>query len=286
MKLCDLLLAIVFIIQIGIGLLGNAFLLFLYILTFLTGHKLRPIDSICVNLTIANLKTLLFKGLPQTIFYLGLKNFLYPIGCKLIQYLHRVSRSVSLSSTCLLCGFQVITISPNNSRWFQLKVQAPKHIIPSCLFCWCFYLFINFTMLGIMNNSRFMSNSTRWWHLGYCSVTAHDSFSASLYIIIFFLPDVICMAFMIWATAYIIFILYRHHQQVQHIHHPHISLRTFPEIRATHASLLLACTYVSFYSINSIISFCAFQFVIYHSFLMSTKQFIAACFPAIAPFVL
>ncbi|XP_044523158.1 vomeronasal type-1 receptor 1-like [Gracilinanus agilis] len=286
MQLSDLLLAIVFISQIGIGLLGNSFLLFLYILPFLTGHNLRPIDSIFFNLSLANLKVLLFRGLPKAMFYLGLKNFLDPLGCKLIQYLYTVSRSVSLSTTCLLCGFQVIVISPSNSRWFQLKAQAPKHIIPSCIFCWCFFLFINFTMLGVMHNSRFMSNNTRWRHLGYCSVASPVSFNALFYVIIFCLPDAICMGFMIWASAYIIFILHRHHQQVQHIHNPHLSPRTFPEIKATHASLILVCTYVSFYSINSIISFYVFQFGTYHFFLMPTEQLVAACFPAIAPFVL
>ncbi|XP_044523156.1 vomeronasal type-1 receptor 1-like [Gracilinanus agilis] len=286
MKLSDFLFAIAFVIQIGIGLLGNSFLLLLYILTCLTGHTLRPIDSICVNLTIANLKTLLFKGLPQTMFSLGLKFFLDPLGCKVIHYLHNVSRSVSLCTTCILSGFQVIIISPSNSRWFQLKAQAPKHIIPSCIFCWCFYLFINFTMLGIMHNSRFMSNSTRWWHLGYCSVAAPVSFNALLYVIIFSLPDIICVGFMIGASAYLVFLLHSHHQQVQHIHSLHLSPRDLPEIRATHASLLLVCTYVSFYSINSIISFCAFQFGKYYSFLMLTEQLLAACFPSITPFVL
>ncbi|NP_001160975.1 vomeronasal 1 receptor monDomV1R1222 [Monodelphis domestica] len=286
MQFNDWLLAIVFIIQNGIGILGNSFLLFLYILPFLTGHTPRPIDSIFFNLSLANLNVLLFRGLPQTMFYLGLKNVLDLLGCKLIQYLHTVSRSVSLTTTCLLSGFQGIIISPRNSRWFQLKAQAPKYIIPSCLFCWCFYLFINFTMLGIMHNSRFMSNNTKWWHLGYCSVAAPVSFNALFFVIIYSLPDVICIGFMSWASAYLIFILHRHHQQVQHIRNPHLSARTFPETKATHASLLLVCTHVSFYSINSIITFCNFQFGKYYSFFTPTAQFTAACFPCISPFVL
>ncbi|XP_043846587.1 vomeronasal type-1 receptor 4-like [Dromiciops gliroides] len=286
MRLNDLLLAIVFLAQIVIGLLGNLFLLGLYILTFFTGHKLRPIYSISVNLALANFKVLLYKGLPQTMFYLGLKNFLDPVGCKLILYLHNVSRSVSLSMTCLLSGFQAIIVSPSNSRWSKLKPQAPKYIVPSCLFCWCFYLLINFTLLGAMHNSRFTSNNTRWWHLGYCSISGPTSFTASVYVIIFSIPDVMCMIFMIWASSYLIFLLHRHHQQVQHIHSLHLPPRTFPEIRATLAILLLVCTYNSFYSISSILSFCTFQFGEYYPFLMHIEQFIASCFPTISPFLL
>ncbi|XP_036599163.1 vomeronasal type-1 receptor 4-like [Trichosurus vulpecula] len=282
----DLLLAIVFLAQIGIGLLGNFFLLCLYTLTFLTGHSLRHIDSIWVNLVLANLKVLLPKGLPQTMFYLGLKNFLDPLGCKLIHYLHNVSRSVSLSTTCLLSGFQVITISPSNSRWSELKAQAPKYVVPSCLFCWCFYLLINFTLLGTMHNSRFRNNNTRWWHLGYCSISGPTSFDSSVYLIIFALPDVMCVGVMIWASAYLVFLLHKHHQQVQHIHSLHLSPRTLPEIKATHAIILLVCTYVSFYSIDSILAFCGFYFDKYHSFLMPLGQFMAACFPVISPFIL
>ncbi|XP_044540900.1 vomeronasal type-1 receptor 1-like, partial [Gracilinanus agilis] len=283
MQLSDLLLAIVFISQILIGLLGNFFLLCIYICTFFNGHKLRPIDHIFVNLTLANVKVLLSRGLLQIMFYCGLKNFLKPIECKLAHYLQNMSRSVSLSTTCLLSAFQVITISPSNSWWSKLKAQAPKYIVPSSVFCWCFYLLIYFTMFGIMHNLRFMSNHTRWWHLGYCSIAAPVSFNASFYVIVFSLPDVICIGFMIWASGYLIFILHRHHQQVQHIHSPHLSPRTFPEIKATHACLLLVCTYVSFFSIDSILTFFTFKFGNYDSFLLPTAHFMAACFPAVTP---
>ncbi|XP_044523159.1 vomeronasal type-1 receptor 1-like [Gracilinanus agilis] len=286
MKLSDFLCTIVFFAQIGIGSLGNSFILLLYIFIFLSSHSRRSIDSIFINLALANLKVLLSKGIPQTMFYLGLKNFLEPVECKLIQYLHNLSRSISLSTTCLLSGFQVIIISPSNYKWSKLKVQAKKYIVYSCLFCWCFHLLIYFTMLGIMHNSRFMSNNTRWWNLGYCSIASPNSFNASFHILVFSLPDVICIAFMIWASAYLVFLLRSHHQQVQHIHHLHISPRTFPEIKATHGILLLVCTYVSFYSIDSILTFSAFQFGKYDSFLLPTAQFMAACFPTICPFLL
>uniref|UniRef100_UPI00313459E9 vomeronasal 1 receptor monDomV1R1221 n=1 Tax=Monodelphis domestica TaxID=13616 RepID=UPI00313459E9 len=286
MKLFNLLVAILFITQIGSGLLGNLFLLCYYISALLSGHRLRPIDTIFVNLAFANLKVLLFKGLPQTMFFLGMKNFLDPFCCNLIHYLQHLSRSVSLSTTCLLSGFQVIAISASNSRWSELKAQATKYIVHSCLFCWCFYLLINLTMLGIMHNSRFKSNNTRWWHLGYCSVAAPASFNTTFYGIIFSLPDFICMAFMIWASVYLIFLLHRHHQRVKHIHNLHISPGYFPEIRATHAILLLVCTYVSFYSIDSILSFSVFQFGKYESFLLPIAQFMTTCFPTISPFIL
>ncbi|NP_001160254.1 vomeronasal 1 receptor monDomV1R1223 [Monodelphis domestica] len=282
----DLVLGIVFVIEMGVGIVGNFFLLCQYTFTLFTSHRLRPIEYIYVHLTLANSKVLLSKGVPQTIVWFGFKNFLDPVGCKLIIYLQNVARSVSLSITCLLSGFQVISISPNNSRWTDLKVQAPKHIASSCFICWYYYLLIHFTLLGTMHNSRYISNDTRIWHLGYCSISTPASFNASLFTIVFSIPDVMCMGFMIWASAYLVVLLHRHHQQVQYIHSSQISSKTYPEKRATYAILLLVSTYVSFYSINSSLSFYLFRLNEYHSCLLATSHLLAAWFPAISPFVL
>ncbi|XP_020859533.1 vomeronasal type-1 receptor 1-like [Phascolarctos cinereus] len=286
MTLSYLLLGILFFIQTGVGILGNFFLLGLYTFTLLNGHKLRPIEYIFAHLASANSKVLLSKGIPQMIVCLGFKNFLDPIGCKFIVYLYAVARSVSLSMTCLLSGFQVITISPSNSWWAELKIQAPKCILPSCFLCWCFYLLINCTLLGTMHNSRYRTNNTKIWQLGYCSILTPASFNAALFAIIFSMPDVLCMGFMICSSAYLVLLLHRHHQQVQHIHSPHLSPRIFPEKRATQAILLLVITYVSFYSINSSLSFYQFKINKHPPWFTPTLDLLAAYFPAISPFVL
>ncbi|XP_036599472.1 vomeronasal type-1 receptor 4-like [Trichosurus vulpecula] len=282
----DLVLGILFFTQMGVGILGNFFLLGQYGYTLLIGHRLRPIECIFAHLALANSKVLLFKGIPQMIVCLGIKNFSDHVVCKLIIYLHSMARSVSLSITCLLSGFQLITVSPSNSRWTDLKIQAPKCIVPSCFFCWCFYLLINFILLGSMHNSRYITNNTKIWHLGYCSVLAPSSFNAILFAIVYSIPDVMCVIFMIWSSAYLVLLLHRHHQQVKHIHSPHLSSKTFPEKRATQAILLLASTYVSFYSINSALSFYLFKIDKYQPWVVAASDLLAAWFPTISPFVL
>ncbi|XP_020859532.1 vomeronasal type-1 receptor 1-like [Phascolarctos cinereus] len=286
MMLIYLVLGILFLIQTGVGILGNFFLLGLYTFFFFIGHRLRPIECIFAHLALANSKMLLSRGIPQMIVCLGFKNFLDPIGCKFVIYLYVVARSVSLSMTCLLSGFQVITISPSNSRCAELKIQAKKYIIPACFLCWCFYLLINFTLLGTMHNSRYLTNYTKKWHLGYCSILTPSSFNAALFAMFVSIPDVICMGFMIWASTSLMLLLHRHHQQVKHIHSSHLSPRNFPEKRATLTVLLLVSTYVSIYSINSGLSFYLFKIDKHEPWFMPTLDFLAACFPAISPFVL
>ncbi|KAM9034752.1 vomeronasal type-1 receptor 1-like [Sarcophilus harrisii] len=284
--LSDLVLGIFFLIQTGVGILGNVFLLVIYISILLTGHRLKSIECIFAHLALANSKVILSKGIPQMIACFGINNFLDLLGCKFIIYLQNVSRGVSLSITCLLSGFQVITISPSNSRSAELKIKASKSIVPACFLCWGFFLVVNFTLLATMHNSRYMSNNTKMWNLGYCSILIPASFNAALFAIVFSIPDVICLGFIIWGNAYLMLFLHRHHQQVQHIHSSHVFPKTFPEKRATKAILLLVSTYVFFYSINSGLSIYLFKIDKHQSWFAPILNFLGACFPAISPFVL
>ncbi|NP_001160253.1 vomeronasal 1 receptor monDomV1R1224 [Monodelphis domestica] len=283
----DLVFGIIFFIQTGVGVLGNFFLLCLYAITFLTGHRLKPIDSILVHLALSNSIVLIIKGIPQTMLALGLKNFLDNFACKFIIYIHRVARSLSLTFTCLLSVFQVITIS--SFTWFKLsglKNKLPKNIVTFCLFSWILCLLMNIYMFANIQNFRENSNNTRIWHMGFCLGFTSGSFKALLLVITFSIPDFLCVGCMVMASGYLVLFLHRHHQVVQHIYSSSFIPRTSPETRATHTILVLVSTYVSFNSINSIMAIYLFQFEKYHLWLMPTSAFLAACFPAISPFVL
>ncbi|XP_031817568.1 vomeronasal type-1 receptor 1-like [Sarcophilus harrisii] len=282
----DLVLGIVFFIQIGAGILGNFFLLCLYTITFFNGNKLRSIDSLFSHLAMANSIVLISKGVPQTMVGLGLKNFLDHIWCKLIHFLHRVARNVSLTITCFLSGFQIITISPFTfSIWSKLKAHASNYIASFCLFCWILHILINVYTFVIIQKHTNRSNM-REWNNGFCSQFASASFRVSLFVILFSIPDFLCVVFMVIANSYLMLVLQRHHQQVQHIHSSsHLSRRS-PETKATYTILVLVSTYVSFYSVNSILSFYLFISDKYYEWLIPTSAFLAACFPAINPFVL
>lgn len=92
---------IIFLIQLGVGILGNSSLLCLYNFTLLTGHKVRPTDLILNQLVLANSLVLLLRGIPQIMAAFISKYFLHEAGCKLLFYFHRVARGVSLSTATL-----------------------------------------------------------------------------------------------------------------------------------------------------------------------------------------
>ncbi|XP_003765305.3 vomeronasal type-1 receptor 3-like [Sarcophilus harrisii] len=283
----DLVLGIVFFMQTGAGLLGNLFLLCHCISKFLTAGRKRPIDSIFFHLSLSNFIGLISKGIPQTVVGLGLKNFLDRVSCRFIVFLHRVARSLSIIITCLLSGLQIITISPfSYSLLSQLKTHASIYIFPFCFFCWILQILIHIHMFVNMQNITENLNNTRIWNLGFCSESVSISFKASIYIIVYSIPDLLCVEFLIMASGYLIFLLQRHHRQVQHIHGSSQLSRRSPEMRATYTILVLVCTYVSFYSVSSILGFYVFHFNRHSRWLLPTTAFLEASYEAIIPFVL
>ncbi|XP_036599661.1 LOW QUALITY PROTEIN: vomeronasal type-1 receptor 1-like [Trichosurus vulpecula] len=281
----EMVLGLLLLFQTGFGALGNSFLLGLYTITFFTGPSLRPIDLLLCHLAFVNDLVLLSKGIPQTLSAFGLNNFLDDVGCKLLFYLHRVARGLSLSTTCLLSGFQAITLSPRSSRGAEVKIRKPQFLVSFCFLCWTFHLLTHHIILLEVKGPTRMKNITETNNLIYCSAPIGISFNVPLYLFIFSLPDVLCVGIMVGTSGYLVFVLYRHHQKVQYIrsnnHTPHSS----PEIRATQTILLLVSMFVSFYSLNTILTL-FMLFGTLTSWLAHINVFLGACFPACSPFVL
>lgn len=93
----DLTIRMIFLSQTAFGILGNFSLLCHYLSFHFTGCRVRSTDLILKHLTIANLLVILSKGIPQTMAALGVEDFLNDTGCKLVFYVHRVSRDCPLA---------------------------------------------------------------------------------------------------------------------------------------------------------------------------------------------
>ncbi|XP_041510393.1 vomeronasal type-1 receptor 4-like [Microtus oregoni] len=286
MEASDMVVRMIFLSQTAIGVLGNSFLVYNYLLLYFTGIRLRLTDWILQHLIAANLLTLLSKGVPHTLETLGLKDFLDDFGCKLIFYLHRIGRNVSLSSTCFLSIFQAITISPMGSRWTHLKVQAPSYIVASVYISWILALIINidFPMyITARLNDKNMTN-LKWF--GFCSAARHDKAIDILAAVIHTSPDVLFVLLMIWSSSSMVCILYRHKQRMKHIHRSNLALKSSAESRATKIILLLVSTFVCFYALS-----CVLQINLTISnnpgfFLVNMGSVVVAGFPTVSPFLL
>ncbi|XP_004439084.2 PREDICTED: vomeronasal type-1 receptor 4-like [Ceratotherium simum simum] len=282
----DVVLGVIFLTQTMVGLLGNFSLLYHYLFLYFTGVRLRSKDLILKHMIVANSLSLLCKGIPQTMESFGWNRYPSDIGCKLLFYLHRVGRGVTLGTNCLLSVFQAVTISSRNSRWAELKVKAVNYIIPSLFLCWILHLLVNVIYLMFVSSNWSKKNITNQKHFGYCSTIRHDKTRDSLYAALLSIPDVFCFGLLLWASGSMVFILYRHKQRVQYIHRTNVFPRSSPESRATQSILVLVSTFVSFYSLSSIFQICIGIFDNPKWLLVNISALINGCFPTACPFVL
>ena len=282
----DVTIDVIIVMQTVVGLLGNVFLLCHYIILYFTRYRSRSTDVILQHLIVANVLTLLSKGIPQTIAALGWEHSLSDFGCKLIFFLHRVGRGVSMGSICLLSVFQVITISPQNSRWAELKAKAPQHIVPSMCLCWMLQMLVNIIYPVRMYGKWNDKNITKRRDFGYCSSTLHHKAGKILFALVLIFPDVLCLGLMLWNSGFMVFLLYRHKQQVEHIHRSCASPRSSPESRATQTIFLLVSSFVYFYTLS--FTFQVILSLVEHPSLLLVYMgtIMAACFPAVSPFLL
>lgn len=67
------------------------------------------------------------QGNPSDDIYLGSHNIVGSAWCKLVYYIHRTARGLSLCTTCLLSNFQAITVSPRTGGSMGLKDSLEEH---------------------------------------------------------------------------------------------------------------------------------------------------------------
>uniref|UniRef100_H0XX47 Vomeronasal type-1 receptor n=1 Tax=Otolemur garnettii TaxID=30611 RepID=H0XX47_OTOGA len=276
---------VIFLSQTIIGIFGNFSILYHYLFFPHSEFRLSFRHFILKHLMIANSLVILSTGVPQTLRALGLKYFFSDVGCSLLFYVQRLGRGMSIVTTCFLSVFQTIMISPMNSKWKDLKVKVPEYIGCSIPFCWSLDILVNFIVSAYTFIKLSSKNITKK-DLGYCSTLGHDKILNSLYIALFVFPEVLFSGLIILSSSWMIFILYRHKQQVQHIHRTNVSSTSSPESRAIQSILVLVTTFVSFNTFTSIFYACIA--VLYNPswWLMNTTTLIALCFPTVSPFVL
>ncbi|XP_047383191.1 vomeronasal type-1 receptor 4-like [Sciurus carolinensis] len=281
----DVVLGIFFLSHTVVGALGNSSLLLHFLVLDFTRCRVRPTDLILKHLIVANLLSLLCKGVPQSMAAFNLKFYLGDFECKLLFYLHRVGRGVSIVTTCLLSVFQTITIRPSESWWEELKVKAPRYIGSSMYLSWVLNLLINIIILMYITGKRNNTTMTNLKDFGYCFSVRHNTVTDSLHAALLTFPDGVCVGLMLWANSSVVLILYRHKQRMQPILKTSCP-RSSPESRATKTILLLVSTFVFFYTLSCIFQVCLS--VVYNPnwFLVNMAAIVSGCFPVVSPFLL
>ncbi|NP_001240559.1 vomeronasal 1 receptor ornAnaV1R3238 [Ornithorhynchus anatinus] len=276
---------ILFLFQIAFGVSGNLFLLLIYMHVLSTTHQLNPPDLIIAHLALANTMVLLSRGIPDILSSWGWHNFLDDVGCKILLYIYRVARGLAICTTCLLSVFQAVTISPGTSQWAGVKTQFPNFIFPSCLFSWVLNLLFDMTapmFITGLGNSTNMNSVI----LKYCSSISIGAVTTLVNAVVLSLRDMFFVGLMSVASGYMVFVLHRHHRQVQHLHGPGCSRRTEPEVRAAKRIIALVTLYVLLYGRNTITLSFLLNMKVNSSLILNSNNFMSFTFSAISPFLI
>ncbi|OBS69682.1 hypothetical protein A6R68_01777 [Neotoma lepida] len=282
----NLAIGIVLSLQSAIGLLGNASFLLYYLLIYYNDHTLKTLDLILTHIFTANSLIILSKGVPQIMRAFGWKHFFNDFGCQLILYALRLGRSMSISTTCLLSVFQAITISPSDFYCKDLKIKVSKYVRLSISLFWILYMVVNVGFPIYTSTKRNSKNNTQKRDFEFCPSQGRDKIVDSLYTAFWIFPEVLFSMVIVCSSISMIVILYGHKKRVQHILSTHASPRISPESRATQTILVLVCTFLTFYTLSSILQG---YIAISHNpnwWLMNITAIISMSFPTLSPFVM
>ncbi|XP_075827160.1 vomeronasal type-1 receptor 4-like [Microtus pennsylvanicus] len=276
---------VLFLFMTVFGTLGNIYVSVNYMFSCFRGPERKPVHFILIHLVFTNIIILLAKGLPNTMADFGLRNFLHDIGCKIVVYLERVARGVSICTSSLLTVVQAIIISPRTSGWRMLRPKSAWHILPFFSFFWILNALIPINLIhsitGVRLNSSQLNNKD-----DYCYFMLESKTTKWIVLPLMVLRDAVFQGAMGGASGYMVLLLYKHHQHVLYLQNSKLLYRTPPELRAAQSVLLLMLCFVFFYWADCAVSLFLSLSLAEKSLMPNVQNFLALGYATFSPFVL
>ncbi|XP_074225422.1 vomeronasal type-1 receptor 4-like [Camelus bactrianus] len=283
----DVIWRILFLFLLWTGFMGNSLLFMLYMYIFLSQNQLtKPIDLICVHLTLVNVLAIMLRLIPYLVSSFGVRHFLDNVACKATLFTYRVTWGVSICSTALLSTFQAITISPRNSNWVWLKSKISTCIYPFFLSFWILNILIYVDLIRIAEAHHNSTPVTFEYVTHYCQTKQFEHHHLTAYTTPIIIRDLLFVVLMMWSSVYTVNLLYKHHERSQHLHSSNLSSQSSPEIKATHTILLLVSCFILFYFSDNFFTYYLFHKPEKNLQLERMTAMISSCYPTICPFVL
>ncbi|XP_013204555.1 vomeronasal type-1 receptor 4-like [Microtus ochrogaster] len=274
-----------FLFMTVFGTLGNISVSVNYMCSWWRGPEKKPIHLILIHLAFTNIIILLAKGLPKTMAAFGLRSFLDDIGCKIIVYLSRVARGVSICTSSLLTVVQAIIISPRASGWRRLRPQSAWHILPFFSFFWILNALIGMNLIhsitSVSLNISQLKNS-----YSYCHFMLESQKTKWIVLPLMALRDAVFQGAMGGASGYMVLLLHKHHQHVLHLQNSKLLYRTPPELRAAQSVLFLMLCFVFFYCTDCVVSLFLSLSLVDNSLMVNIQEFMTLGYATLSPLVL
>ncbi|KAM6980863.1 olfactory receptor class A-like protein 1 [Aplochiton taeniatus] len=282
MDLCVTIKGVSFLLQTGLGIMGNAVVLAAYVNMVLTESKLQPVDMILCHLTFANLMLLLTRCVPLTMTVFGLKDLLTDPGCKVVIYVYRITRSLSVCITCMLSVFQAATISPAaGPRMSKVKTHLPSLVVPTFVFLWLLNMAICIAAPLFSYAPRNGTVPAFTLNLGFCHVNFQDSLSYVINGVAVSGRDFAFVGLMLGSSGYILVLLHQHSRKVRAIRR---SKGGGAETRAAKTVITLVVLYVVFFGIDNVIWISMLTVVKVSPVLNDMRVFFSSSFAFLSPY--
>ncbi|XP_058527130.1 putative vomeronasal receptor-like protein 4, partial [Ochotona princeps] len=273
----------VYTFQAGIGILANAFLLIFHIFTIHRVHRPRPTDITTCQLAFVHLMMLVIA-----LDILSADMFKWPtfpseLKCKLLFYVSRVMRGLSISTTCLLSIIQVITISPSSFYLSMFKHKLTNYIVIASFCIWSLNLSSSSNMIIYTvahSNSSNLLNISK-----YCSFSSMNSVIRKIFFMLELSQSVFFVGIMLLTSTYMVIFLCSHQRKSEYLHNMSISPRISPAKRATCTVLVLVSLFVIMYCVDITIS--AFSSVLwkYEQGIVDIQRFMGNIYATVSPLV-
>ncbi|MBZ3875077.1 Vomeronasal type-1 receptor A8 [Sciurus carolinensis] len=114
--------------QAAIGISANTFLLCLHIAAVFVGCNPRLTDLPITHLALTHILMLLTMGLLASTDIWDMQELPGDFKCKVLIFLNRVMRGLSIYTTCVLSVLQAVTISPSSS-WLASQGQEVQALL-------------------------------------------------------------------------------------------------------------------------------------------------------------
>ncbi|XP_013865024.1 olfactory receptor class A-like protein 1 [Austrofundulus limnaeus] len=280
MDLCVTIKGVSFILQTGLGILGNAVVLLAYA-SLSSETKLLPVDTILCHLAFANLLLLLTRCVPQTMTVFGLRDLLSDPGCKVVIYAYRVSRALSVCITCMLSVFQMVTIASAGPRLSRLKPALPSLVYPTFAGLWLLNMAVCIAAPFFSTAPRNGTIPAFTLNLGFCHVNFKDHLSYVINGVAVSGRDFAFVALMVGSSGYILFLLHCHSKQVKGIRR---SRGGGTETRAAKTVLALVVLYVVFFGIDNVIWIYMLTVSKVSPLVADMRVFFSSCYASLSPY--
>ncbi|XP_032760969.1 vomeronasal type-1 receptor 94-like [Rattus rattus] len=272
-----------FFSEIGIGISGNSLLLLYHIIKFIHGQRSRLTDLPIGLLSLIHLLMLLMVAFIATDIFISQREW-NDITCKLLVYLYRIFRGLSLCTTCMLSVLQAIILSPRSSCLAKFKHKSPYYVSCAMLFLSALYMIISSHLLVSIIATPNLTTNELMHVTQSCSILPVSYLMQSMFSILVAIRDIFLISLMVFSTWYMVALLCRHRKQTQHLQGSSLSPKGSPEQRATCSILMLMSFFVLMSIFDSIVS-CSRTMFLNDPTSYNIQIFVMHIYATVSPFV-